>query len=267
MRATLLPYSGGKKPMYARYILPYLQVLYENGYRNMRSPFIGGGYAELGWVLDFEDTTLDASDLNGDVVSFYQTLLDPKQSKKFYSDLERVPITATTTLRWIKETVTNPSVRFYLVQKLAFQSFASSNGRISSVKYEQYKRMMKDKVLRDLIKEIQQRHKDISIRQENVFVRSSFPKEKKTFLFLDPPYYYDQNTKNERYGLQHYYYEGHKEFDHAKLAKIVKKAKVPFLLFYNDDPTIRKLYDDCEIVPYTFRGKDEILITNISINK
>lgn len=266
MRPTLLPYSGGKKPMYKRHILPYLHILRENGFRTMYSPFVGGGYSELGWILDFDGTILNASDLNKDVVAFHKTLLDPKKATAFYSDVENVKITKDTTLRWIKETVENPVARFYLVQKLAFQSFASSNGRVSGVKYTQFKKMMKEDVLKNLMKEFQAQRKRITIERKNVF-DEEFPTDEKTFLFLDPPYYYDSDTKDEAYGLQHYYYEGHREFDHAKLSKKVKKAKVPFLLFYNDHPVIRKMYYKYNIVKYTFRGKDEILITNITVNK
>lgn len=67
------------------------------------------------------------------------------------------------------------------------------------------------------------------------------------FLFLDPPYYLDGDSKmfkgmypNCNFAIHH------NSFDHVKLAEILKNHKGGFLMTYNNCSTIKKLYEDCK---------------------
>ena len=67
------------------------------------------------------------------------------------------------------------------------------------------------------------------------------------FLFLDPPYYLDGDSKmfkgmypNCNFAIHH------NNFDHVKLADMLKKHKGGFLMTYNNCSTIRDLYNDCK---------------------
>jgi DNA adenine methylase len=67
------------------------------------------------------------------------------------------------------------------------------------------------------------------------------------FLFLDPPYYLDGDSKmfkgmypNCNFAIHH------NSFDHIKLAEMLKKHKGGFLMTYNNCSTIRDLYNDCK---------------------
>jgi len=62
------------------------------------------------------------------------------------------------------------------------------------------------------------------------------------FLFCDPPYYLGQ--KSNLYGVSG---DTHKNFDHELLAELLKK-KDNWILCYNNDLYIRKLYKDYEWV-------------------
>ena len=68
------------------------------------------------------------------------------------------------------------------------------------------------------------------------------------FLFLDPPYYLDGDSKmfkgiypNSNFAIHH------NSFDHLKLAEMLKKHKGGFLMTYNNCSKIRELYADCKI--------------------
>jgi DNA adenine methylase len=67
------------------------------------------------------------------------------------------------------------------------------------------------------------------------------------FLFLDPPYYLDGDSKmfkgmypNCNFAIHH------NSFDHVKLAEILKNHKGGFLMTYNNCSAIRNLYNNCK---------------------
>ena len=73
-------------------------------------------------------------------------------------------------------------------------------------------------------------------------------KHSNDFLFLDPPYYLDGDSKmfkgiypNSNFAIHH------NSFDHLKLAEMLKKHKGGFLMTYNNCSKIRELYADCKI--------------------
>jgi DNA adenine methylase len=67
------------------------------------------------------------------------------------------------------------------------------------------------------------------------------------FLFLDPPYYLEGDSKmfkgmypNCNFAIHH------NSFDHIKLAEMLKNHKGGFLMTYNNCSKIRDLYSDCK---------------------
>jgi DNA adenine methylase len=67
------------------------------------------------------------------------------------------------------------------------------------------------------------------------------------FLFLDPPYYLGEDSKmfkgmypNCNFPIHH------NNFNHIKLAELLKKHNGGFLMTYNNCETIRELYSDCK---------------------
>jgi DNA adenine methylase len=72
-------------------------------------------------------------------------------------------------------------------------------------------------------------------------------KHREDFLFLDPPYYLEGDSKmfkgmypNCNFAIHH------NSFDHIKLAEMLKKHEGGFLMTYNNCSAIRNLYDDCK---------------------
>jgi DNA adenine methylase len=69
---------------------------------------------------------------------------------------------------------------------------------------------------------------------------------KDDFLFLDPPYYLDGDSKmfkgmypNCNFAIHH------NSFDHLKLALLLKEHRGGFLMTYNNCSKVRELYEDC----------------------
>ena len=98
------------------------------------------------------------------------------------------------------------------------------------------------------------------------------------FLFLDPPYYLNSDSKmfkgmypNCNFAIHH------NDFDHIKLAQLLKTHQGGFLMTYNNCSTIRELYSDCKFEypewQYTYGqgetriGKNRQQSTNDNIKK
>ena len=93
-----------------------------------------------------------------------------------------------------------------------------------------------------------------------------------TFVFLDPPY----DIKDFLYGKDR---EMHKSFDHDKFANDVYECPHKFMITYNDNERLRKLYKDYYIEEWKLRYsmvhrgdkntqdnvKTELLVTNYSL--
>jgi DNA adenine methylase len=89
------------------------------------------------------------------------------------------------------------------------------------------------------------------------------------FLYLDPPYVMETESKEAIYGKDG---ELHKGFDHVKLAEMLKSYKGQWVLSYLDVPAVREMYNFANITEVTWRytmkpggnrpqGK-ELVITN-----
>jgi len=87
------------------------------------------------------------------------------------------------------------------------------------------------------------------------------PKHKNDFLYCDPPYYLDGDSKMFIGMYPHRNFPiHHKGFRHDKLRDLLKKHKGGFILSYNDCSTIREWYKDFNIIApswqYTFSQGD-----------
>lgn len=80
---------------------------------------------------------------------------------------------------------------------------------------------------------------------------------KDVFIFLDPPYY----TATKLYGRNGSLHE----FDHERLARILKKSKHRFLITYDDCDEIRKIYKWAIVKPWTLQyGMNNCNAENLS---
>jgi len=87
------------------------------------------------------------------------------------------------------------------------------------------------------------------------------PKFKNDFLYCDPPYYLNGDSKMFIGMYPHRNFPiHHKNFDHEKLRDLLKAHKGGFILSYNDCSTIREWYKDFDMIApswqYTFSQGD-----------
>lgn len=95
----------------------------------------------------------------------------------------------------------------------------------------------------------------------------SIPEHPGEFLYCDPPYYLeDGQTFTGMYPHRNFPIH-HANFDHEALRDLLLEREGGFVLSYNDCPTIREWYADCQIVTprwqYTFGQGD----TRIGANR
>jgi len=93
-----------------------------------------------------------------------------------------------------------------------------------------------------------------SFRCPNLGVRHgsfelTIPRHRGDFLYCDPPYYLDGDSKMFR-GIypQRNFPVHHKNFDHRGLRDLLREHRGGFVLSYNDCETIRNWYSGCRIV-------------------
>ena len=75
------------------------------------------------------------------------------------------------------------------------------------------------------------------------------PQHSDDFLYCDPPYYLDGDSRMFR-GIypQRNFPVHHKGFDHALLRDLLRRHRGGFVLSYNDCSTVREWYADCRII-------------------
>lgn len=93
--------------------------------------------------------------------------------------------------------------------------------------------------------------RDFSVKKLQVKCESfetSILKHKTDFLYLDPPYYLDGDSKMFKgiYPMRNFPIH-HNGFKHEKLAELLKKHQGGFILSYNDCSWVRETYKDFEI--------------------
>lgn len=83
------------------------------------------------------------------------------------------------------------------------------------------------------------------------------------FIFLDPPYY--SITKSKLYGKKG---DLHTHFDHKMLCENLKNTSHKFLLTYDNNETIKKLYGDFYLQEWNLQyGMNNYKQTKASIGK
>ena len=111
--------------------------------------------------------------------------------------------------------------------------------------------------------------KGLSVEQGSY--ADTIERHKKDFLYCDPPYYLDGDSKMFR-GIypQRNFPVHHRGFNHAELCELLHNHKGGFVLSYNDCKTIRKWYSKFKIVEVSWQytlGQGETRIGKNRIEK
>ena len=258
-----LRYAGGKSKAIGL-ILENLPKLKEN---KIISPFFGGGSVEL-CLSQMLGINVIGYDIFNMLVNFWNVLINHKE--EFVNELIKFEITDTE-FTYNRHVLLNywdkikPSDLNYKtknkIQLKPEDLTKLDNNIITQAVYYYYNMTLsygpmflgwpssneinKDKFNRKIakIKELNL----INLQVNCGLFQDILEKHSNDFLFLDPPYYLNGDSKmfkgmypNCNFAIHH------NSFDHIKLAELLKKHEGGFLMTYNNCSTIRDLYNDCK---------------------
>jgi len=214
--------------------------------------------------------TFSASDLNYDLYCFWNELKNnPVQlecvisnfrenitnGKDFYNDI----------ISRRKDNLTEfqKAVDFYLINRMSFSGLADCGG-YSQEAFD--KRFTKSAIKR--LHDIDFLVKDFSFYCEDFSYLMNLDGEK-VFIYCDPPYYSQTNSK--LYGKNG---DLHVGFDHQRFFETFKSTKHNALITYDDCEYVREMYENYKIIPIelqysmnnvnstTCKKGKEVIITN-----
>jgi DNA adenine methylase len=258
-----LRYAGGK----SKAIGLILENLPKLNSKKIVSPFFGGGSMELCFAqeLGFEVIGYDIFEM---LANFWNTLIHFKD--EFVSELKKFHINETefTYNRHVLlnywEKVKPQDLVYKTKNKLELKEADLTlldNSKIMQAVYYYYNMTLSygpmflgwpssneidvDKFKRRIEKLEQMTLKNINVQCKRF--EESLPLHKDDFLFLDPPYFLEGDSKmfkgmypNCNFAIHH------NNFDHKKLCLLLKEHRGGFLMTYNNCSAIRELYNDCK---------------------
>lgn len=234
----MLRYAGGKSKA-IKALLPFVP----EGTCEIVSPFLGGGALEL--ALAKRGVLVYGSDIDEPLVAFWETMKSDRAElvvrlrnlHPFTKDLYRECQAHLND----EDTPLNQAVRFFIVNRCCFSGcmtggYSGARAPMSSI---------------DALERV-----DLTnLRVQHCDYETALRQHPDVFAFLDPPYDVPNLYRSA-------------EFDHARLARVLREREAPWVLCYNDTPRIRALYEDwCEIVPVSWqygmnrsRSSNEIVV-------
>ena len=241
-----LRYAGGKS-----LAVGYILELLPDNVEKVISPFIGGGSVEIAIAKELQIPVI-AYDVFDLLVNYWNNQI--KNPQKMYEKLKSIKPTKSEYERiknilkehWNKIdgydnklTKLDAAVYYYYNMQLSYGP--GFLGWMSSI-YEN------EKKYNSTIEKV----KNFSLNNLNVYCEkfeTSIPKHINDFLYLDPPYYLDGDSKMFKgiYPMRNFPIH-HNGFEHEKLAELLKNHKGGFILSYNDCNWVRKTYCDFNII-------------------
>jgi DNA adenine methylase len=241
-----LRYGGGKS-LAVGYILEYLP----DNVNRVVSPFIGGGSLEVAIAkeLDIEVIAYDIFDL---LVNYWQIQIE--KPDELYNELKKLQNTKEEYQRvkdilktcWDKHTGSNDKLNplekatyYYFNHNLSYGP--GFLGWMSSI----YTDVHRYNSLLDKVKNFDV--KNLSVYNESF--ETTIPKHNGDFLYLDPPYFLEGDSKMFKgiYPMRNFPVH-HNGFKHDVLAQLLKEHRGGFILSYNDCSWIRQAYKDFKII-------------------
>ena len=257
-----LRYAGGKTKAIGL-ILENLPKLRE---KKIVSPFFGGGSVEL-CLSQTLDIQVIGYDIFGLLVNFWNVLIHNKD--EFINELKKFDINEDE-FTYNRHVLLNywdkikPAELKYVTKKKVLLKDEDltklDNNKIMQAVHYYYNMTLSygpmflgwpssneinaEKFKRKITKLEQLNLKNLSVECKNF--AEILEQHKDDFLFLDPPYYLDGDSKmfkgmypNCNFAIHH------NNFDHVNLATLLKQHQGGFLLTYNNCSKVREMYEDC----------------------
>lgn len=228
-----LRYPGGKQ----RAIENIAKMLPKSA-EEFREPMVGGasvffyarstGLAKTYWINDkFKE-----------LVSFWKTVQDPTTCKRLVRDLEKLRSSFGSadeikeyflqSRKEVPKTVYREALLFFFFNRVTFSGTTRAGGFSASASLRRFTASSVDRLI-----PLPEALEDVTITNLDVDELIRHP-GKDVFVFLDPPYF----TATRLYGKNGSLHD----FDHERLANLLKKTKHRFLITYDDCDEIRDLY-------------------------
>lgn len=130
------------------------------------------------------------------------------------------------------------AIMYFIINRCSFSGATLSGGFSNESSKKRFTKSSIERIENLNLDDFKMKNKDFTkyLRKTDKF------NEKKTFIFLDPPYYL--GDKSKLYGSNG---DMHENFDHKKLFRIISKRK-NWMMTYNDCDFIRNLYKNCKII-------------------
>lgn len=223
---SLLRYPGGKSRGVA-----FISTFIPANEEVILSPFIGGGSLEL--FLASKEQKVLGYDIFRPLVEFWQcTTEDSEKLAKIvesYYPLSKEQFYLLQKNQSISNDKYQRAAIYYVLNRSSFSGSTLSGGMSPS-----HPRFTKSSITR------LRRFYNPNIEVNYAPFEESLAKHPDVFAYLDPPYL----IKSSLYG---YKGNAHKDFDHVKLANILR-TRTKWILSYNECDEIRTLYKDMKII-------------------
>jgi DNA adenine methylase len=231
-----LRYPGGKSRA-IKFIAPLIPEFDE-----FREPFVGGGSVfvylkqkypnKKFWINDiYENLYHFWSQLQQNPNELIQQIQYWREHYKIGKELYRYLIENINDFDSLKK-----AAAFFVVNRITFSGTTESGGFSNEAFNKRFTQSSIDKV--KVLAKILNNVKITNFDYQKVVETEG----KNVFIFLDPPYY--STTKSALYGKNGYL---HKIFDHEKFAEVLKRVNHKWLITYDDNEYIRKLFSFANI--------------------
>lgn len=256
-----LRYAGGKS-----LAVGYIVQLLPDNIKKVVSPFLGGASVEIAMTKELRINVI-GYDIFDILVNYWQVQLT--KTDELYNELRKLEPTKEE-YKKIKEILKKHWKNELKIDKIKLAAYYYFNHNLSygpgflgwpSSVYLDKKRY------ETLLEKI----KKFNTEKLKVFqgdFKETVPKHKNDFMYLDPPYFLEGDSKMFR-GIypQRNFPVHHNGFDHKRLYELLKEHKGGFILSYNDCKQIREWYKDYEIYKPSWQytmGQGE---TRIGLNR
>jgi DNA adenine methylase len=237
--ASPLRYPGGKWR-----VAPFFdQLINLNRLESVQyvEPYAGGASLALSLLLAGRVSEIHLNDLDPAVFSFWSCVL--KRSRDLIQFIEQVPVTPE---EWVKQKDIYKRAasvsRFTLGCATFFLNRTNHsgilNGGMIGGKSQAGKWHLDARFNRAELSARVRRIAAIRSRihlycMDALDIVKQFRRSKRTFIYLDPPYYYAGH---------HLYMSAYRHYDHVAVRDAVLSINPPWVVSYDDIPEIRKLY-------------------------
>jgi len=245
-------YPGGKS-----YAVGHIIELLPDNVERVVSPFIGGGSVEVALARELGLKVI-AFDIFDILVTFWQVILNPQEKAQMLSILEGLSpdkgtyeaVKEQLRRHWRFTQYGEGGAEDLIQDKAELAAFFFFNYQLSYgpgflgwpssvyLNREAYRRML------DKLAEFEAPGLEVYAAD----FRDVLPKYRDDFLYLDPPYYIGPDSKMFRgiYPMRNFPIHHH-GFPHGTLRDLLKEHRGGYILSYNDAPTIRSYYKDCQM--------------------